>query len=319
MEVKHGWDKSVFPSELRNKKVIGVDIGATRLKAGIVDAQGNLANFTVTPTLAHEGPQSIMGRVLDLVKRLLDRVPGVVGIGVGSAGRIDCSQGIVKFATDNIPGWSGTRIGPLLSERFGLPVMVDNDANAAAIAEGWLGAAQGCSNYLCLTLGTGIGGAMVVDGCVVRGAHYSAAEFGHMVLYPGGERCTCGGEGCMEQYVSGPALVRRANRVGLSCNSAEEVMDACRENNDNAVRVLKDFVLDLAWSLISLQNIFDPEVTVLGGGIVDAKDVWWATLEETLVRISPVQLEIRPAALKNHAGVIGAAKLVWDYWATCSC
>lgn len=249
--------------------VIGVDIGATGLKAGLVDHRGNLGPVETCPTLAHEGPGSIMARIFGLVDRLLARQPGVLGIGVGSAGRINHSEGLVQFASGNLPGWTGTRIGPILAERYGLPVVVDNDANVAALAEGWVGAARGCRDFLCLTIGTGVGGGFVVDGHLARGAHWGAAEFGHMVLYPGGEPCNCGGRGCLEQYVSGPALVRRANRRGFPCVSAEELVEACRRNDPKALGVIDGFVSDLAWGLITLQNIVDPEVIIAAKLVLD--------------------------------------------------
>jgi len=191
---------------------LGVDIGGTGVKAALVNDQGQIVHHLETPTRAAEGASAIMNRIEQLCHELLKRSTVTVrACGVGSAGRIDHRRGHVLFCSGNLPGWTGLSLGPDLSVKLGLPVVVDNDVNAAAIAEGWIGAARGTPDYLTLTIGTGVGGALVIGGKLWRGARWGAGEVGHMALHPGGRPCNCGGVGCAEQYVSAKALTRRAN------------------------------------------------------------------------------------------------------------
>lgn len=298
---------------------LGIDIGGTGIKAALVDESGNILHHTETPTRAAEGASAVLGRVEQLARSLLNRAgTPVVGCGVGSAGRIDHRRGHVVFASGNLPGWTGLALGQELQQRLGLPVAVDNDVNAAAIAEGWVGAARGTADYLMLTLGTGVGGAIVIGGKMWRGARSGAGEVGHMMLYPGGLPCNCGGVGCAEQYVSAKALTRKANEglsSGYPFRGIREVLSTCERGpsvrRDAARKGVERFTADLAMLLINLQNGFDPQVIVIGGGIVRL-GYWWDRLLETVAREGrprSVSVRLKRAHCGPQAGVIGAARL----------
>jgi glucokinase len=298
---------------------LGIDIGGTGIKAALVDESGRVMHHTETPTRASEGAQAILGRAEHLARSLLQRSGGTVaGIGVGSAGRIDHRRGVVVFASGNLPGWTGLALGPELAERLGQPVVVDNDVNVAALAEGWVGSARGTANYLMITLGTGVGGALVVGGKLWRGARSGAGEVGHMALYPGGLPCNCGGAGCAEQYVSAKALTRRANEAlekGHPFRGIREVLGAAEKGHpqrrEAARKGVDLFTADLALFLINLQQAFDPQVMVIGGGIVRL-GYWWDRLMEAVAREArprSLTLRLKRAHCGPQAGVVGAARL----------
>lgn len=298
---------------------LGIDIGGTGIKAALIDEKGNILHHTETPTRASEGASAILGRVEHLGHSLMSRsATPVVACGVGSAGRIDHRRGHVVFASGNLPGWTGLNLGPELQQRLGVPVSVDNDVNAAAIAEGWIGAARGTADYLMLTLGTGVGGAVIIGGKVWRGARSGAGEVGHMALYPGGHPCNCGGRGCAEQYVSAKALTRRSNELlamGHPFRGIREVLTSAErgpaQRREAARKGVEGFTSDLALFLMNLQQAFDPQVVVVGGGIVRL-GFWWDRLMEAVAReCRPRSLTVRVkrAHFGPQAGVVGAARL----------
>jgi glucokinase len=298
---------------------LGIDIGGTGVKAALVDESGRIIQHAETPTRAAEGAPAILSRVESLATSLIAKTTApVLGCGIGSAGRIDHRRGSVVFASGNLPGWTGLNLGAELSGRLDLPVCVDNDVNAAAIAEGWVGSARGTGNYLMLTLGTGVGGAIVIGGKLWRGARSGAGEVGHMSLYPGGLACNCGGVGCAEQYVSAKALTRRANEVldkGHPFRGIREVLTTAERGNlirrDAARKGVERFTTDLALFLMNLQQAFDPQVIVIGGGIVRL-GYWWDRLLEAVAReCRPRSLTVRlkRAHCGPQAGVVGAARL----------
>lgn len=242
----------------------------------------------------------------------------VMGCGVGSAGRIDYRRGQVLFCSGNLPGWTGTVLGPELTRTLGMPVAVDNDVNAAALGEAWIGAGKGTADFVMLTLGTGVGGAIVIGGKLWRGARWGAGEVGHMALYPGGELCNCGGKGCAERYVSAKALTRRANDAlvsGRPFRGIRDVIGAAEkgpgDRREAARKGVERWTSDLALFLMNLQMALDPQVIILGGGVVRL-GYWWEKLLEASAReCRPRSLSTRlkRAHLGPQAGVVGAARL----------
>lgn len=292
--------------------VIGIDVGGTGLKGGIVDANGNLSQVTSVRTPVEEGRDGILQAIYALADRLKESAPEAVqAIGIGSAGRIDPVKGHVVYATKNLPGWTGTPLAALVEERCGLKTFVDNDVNAAAMGEAWMGAAKGCGTFAFLALGTGVGGAIVHDGQLVHGVRGGGGEFGHMILHPGGHPCNCGQFGCLEQYVSGTALNRSAQRIHPDWTS-KILMEKCISGDAEAVRAVDAFAKDLAAGLVSIYHAADPAVIVLGGGLIDAKTAWWDRLQQELAKMTPKDVRLAAAALGNRAGMIGAAKLAMD-------
>jgi len=302
---------------------LGIDIGGTGIKAALVDRQGNIVAHRETPTRAFEGATAVLDRVEETAQFLLRQADRpVVMCGVGSAGRIDHRRGVVIFASENLPGWTGTPLGPELSRRLALPVVVDNDVNAAALAEGWIGSARGTADYLMLTIGTGVGGAMVIGGKLWRGARWGAGEVGHMALYPHGLACPCGGTGCAEQYVSAKALTRQANQAAEREKQRVEPFRGIRDvlgaaqrgpsaRREAARRGVERFTGDLALFLVNLQNVYDPQIIVIGGGIVRL-GYWWERLMEAVnreCRARSLTVRLKRAHCGPRAGVVGAARL----------
>lgn len=289
--------------------VIGIDLGGTEIKGAMVKADGLLIQKHRVQTPLTEGREGILREIRNLVGELKHSKPHipVVGIGIGSAGLIDHHKGKIISAA-NLPGWSGTSVVKEISEMMELPVYVDNDVNAAALGEAWIGSANDSEYFAFISLGTGVGGALVYNGRTIHGMNGGAGEVGHMILKPGGLPCKCGQKGCLEQYVSGTALNRYASELSPNWNSYI-LMKQFQEGELRASHVVEAFVNNLAIGLISIQNIFDPERFIIGGGLAASKSVWWHHLLSALKEHSSKDIRITPAMLGNEAGMIGAAKL----------
>jgi len=292
--------------------VIGIDLGGTGIKGGLVSADGALTGVQSVRTPVEEGRDGILNNLYGLVKALQDSADEPVeAVGIGSAGRIDHINGSVFYATDNLPGWTGTPIAALVQEHCGLPAFVDNDVNVAAVGEAWIGAAAQYRNFAFVALGTGVGGAIVSDGQLLHGEFGGAGEVGHLILHPFGLPCNCGQAGCFEQYASGTALNRIAHGINPDWDS-RTLVERCAAGDAKAVEAIEGFVRDLAVGLVSIRNAVDPSVIVLGGGLIDAKHVWWDRLLQALKEATPKQLPIAAATLGNRAGMVGAAKIALD-------
>lgn len=292
-----------------NHLYIGIDLGGTEIKGGLVDSDGALLAEYRKATPIQEGRVGIIRDLKIVINALLNLAERPVkGIGIGSAGRIDPRSGVVCYASDNLPGWTGTEIADEMNAAFGLPVFVDNDVNVAAFGEAWVGAARGCDTFALVALGTGVGGAVVSEGHMLHGAAGGAAEFGHLILHPGGLACNCGQRGCLEQYASGTALNRIARDIDPAWTS-RTLMQRCAEGDALAAAAIDAFVLDLAYGLLTINNLVDPELIVIGGGLVGSADIWWDKLAEALGRLSAAPLKLAKAEAGNYAGIIGAASM----------
>ncbi len=301
--------------------LLGIDIGGTKIAGGVMDAEtGRLLLQDRAPTLALEGGPAVLQRALGLARTLLDAaatqgLPTPAAIGVGAGGQIDSKAGVVVFATDVLPGWTGTPLRAAFEEAFSLPTAVDNDVNALAIGESRFGAGQDFSNLLYLGLGTGVGGAIIANGRLYHGVRGAGSELGHLVLVPDGLPCTCGGHGCLEQYVSGPALLRHFHAVGGDATLPDGVPLAAMARQDPESHAARAIGLTgglLGLGLVTLANIFGPDRILIGGGLAALGDLLLEPARRVLreralpgVRDCPVL----PAALGPDASVIGAASL----------
>ncbi len=287
------------------KQTFVLDVGGTSIKFGMISADGALFDEGETPTHAEEGGKALLARIVALVQ---ERRGSFEAIGVSTCGQVNRSDGSIRYATDNVPGYTGTQIGRTLRETFGVPVAVENDVNAAALGEAKFGAAKGFDNFLCVTYGTGIGGAIVLDGKLYTGGHGSAGELGHMITHAGGKECTCGNHGCYEAYASTGALSRlAAERLGGEWNG-RTLFDALRAGNAPVKTVVDDWCEEIAVGLGSLVHIFEPQAIVLGGGIMREPYVL-QTLQARipfLVMASFRDIVLVNASLGNHAGLYGA-------------
>ncbi len=286
-------------------KILAFDIGGTEIKYAFCDENFNLTEKKSIPTNAHEGGKRIIERIVEIIKSC----NGVDRVGISTAGQVDSVKGEIVFATDSIPGYTGTKIKEIIEAETGIPAAVENDVNSAALGEAIFGAAKGCSDFICLTYGTGIGGAIYFDNKLFTGSSFSAGEFGHIITHAGGRKCSCGGVGCYEAYASAGALVRNvAEKLGKKMNGREIFA-----NFDNPeIRVLIDEWIDeIVIGLKSLVYIFNPSLIVAGGGIMNEAyitDEINKRMQKELMA-SYRNVKIVKALMGNDANKLGAAYL----------
>jgi glucokinase len=308
---------------------VGVDIGGTKVLAGVVDGAGAVVERVLLQTPDRlKTPAVVEDTIVEAVNRLSDHHE-VAAVGVGAAGFVDRDGAVVTFAPHL--SWRNEPLKDALEARLHVPVLLDNDANTTAWAEMRFGAVRGHRDLLCVTLGTGIGGAVVVDGRVFRGANGMAGEFGHMQVVPEGRRCECGNRGCWEQYSSGNVLVREARELVHSESpvaarlrelvkgdaallTGPDVTRAAQEGDRAATELLADVGHWLGTGLAGLVAAFDPEIVVVGGGVSDAGDLLLGPARESLSqkltgRGFRPEPPIVAASLGPSAGLVGAADL----------
>lgn len=299
----------------REAVVIGVDIGGTKIAAGVLDATNQISHHDRIPTQPEYGVEAVLRRMGDAVARALEQAPNAAAIGVSTGGVVD-RQGVIRFATGLLPGWAGTDIRGYLSDRFKLPVGVENDGQASTLAEARLGAGRGYRAVLGVTVGTGIGGGFVVDGRITYANDLGGLEFGHVAVVRDGLPCTCGRRGCLESYVSGQALVSAYNDLsGIALESGEAVMRAAEMGDPAAHAAIERLGGWLGYGLASAVNLLHPSAIVIGGGMARIGDRFFDSVRAALrEQVYPplVDVPVFPAALRNHEGVIGAGLIARD-------
>ncbi|MCK6576859.1 MAG: putative N-acetylmannosamine-6-phosphate 2-epimerase [Anaerolineae bacterium] len=316
MITKPRWITDQYASAMRSfrsaasQSVVGVDIGGTKIAVGVVDSAGQIVYEERLPTQAQEGGEAVLRRAGDAVERALRAAPAAAGIGASTGGVID-DRGRVIFATDSLPGWAGMDIRGTLAERFGLPVAVENDGQAAALAEALLGAGRGFRSVLGVTVGTGIGGGFVVDGRIYRGGSATGIEPGHIAVVRDGRLCPCGRHGCLEAYASGGCLTLEYNaRADAPLPTGEAVVAAAERGDAAAVEAIQAVAGWLGYGLASAVNLLNPSVIVIGGGVAQIGDLYLEAMRAALRRQAYMPLRevpLRAAALRNREGIVGAA------------
>lgn len=315
---------------------LGIDIGGTNLVVGAVADDGSaVLGLRTEPTGADRGADHVIDRIVAMAAAAIadtrrdDPDAEILGAGIGSPGPLDTKRGVV-ILTPNL-GWTNMPLRDRLAERIELPATLDNDANCALMGEWWIGAAQDTRHALAITLGTGIGGGLIVDGRLVHGASDVAGEIGHMTIDTNGRRCGCGNDGCLEAYASGPAIARRAaeslraddeSALLLLANgdpaqiTAQTVFDAAEQGDPIALEVVNDTARYLGAGVASMINILNPEVVVICGGVTRAGDRLFVPLRREVNRraFKPAveACRIVPGELPGTAGVVGAAKIFLD-------
>jgi glucokinase len=305
---------------------IGIDIGGTKIAGALVDADGVIIRELRVPTPVKD-PTALVDSVVNLVNELRAGVE-VLGVGVAMAGFIDHQQSNVIYGTNF--GWKNFPLKSEIESKLDIPVIIENDANAAGWAEYRFGAGKGYQHMVMLTLGTGVGGAIIVDGKMLRGGFGVAGELGHMRIVPDGIPCGCGQRGCIESYASGTALLRTANELvdsgvpeaeRLSQLKAEagkltgaEVYQALVERDPGAVKLLEELAGWLGQAIASLSAILDPEIVVIGGGVSQAGELLLGPIRDSFRKFAPAggfrpELAVVTAEFVNDAGVVGAADL----------
>lgn len=290
-------------------KVLVFDIGGTAIKYGLCD-NGVMINNDKTPTEASKGGEHIV----ELLLEIAGRYNGFDAIGISTAGQVDAGSGSIKYANSNIPGYTGTRLREILENRFGVPVYVENDVNSAAMGEAIFGAGRGHKSFLCLTYGTGIGGAIIEDKKIYHGSSYSAAEFGAIVTHADAK--LSGDDyfdGCYERYGSTTALVASATAKDPSLTNGYLIFNRSDEPMVN--EIIDNWIDEILLGLSSLIHIFNPSCVILGGGVMEQPLIMSKIKEriDKFVMPSFLNLEIVQAELGNSAGMLGAYYLAEKY------
>ena len=295
----------------------GVDLGGTTVKIAYFDATGNLLDKWEIPTVTANSGAQILPDIADSINKYIDtndiQRSSILGLGIGVPGPVD-SKGIVNKCVNL--GWGVFNIPDELEKLTGFSVKAGNDANVAALGEYWMGGGKGCDNMVFVTLGTGVGGGIVIEGNLLHGTHGSGAEIGHMVLNRNETAvCGCGKRGCVEQYCSATGISRLARLRGMGDMTCKDIFDAGKAGNPEALAVLDEYYEYLGEFLGSLCSVVDPEAVVIGGGVSKAGRVLIDGIEpkfQKYVFHAASNVRFTLAALGNDAGAYGAFKLALD-------
>jgi glucokinase len=312
---------------MSNQIYIGVDLGGTSIKVGICNEQGSLLHTYEGPTGFEDGADAVLDRIAQYVRKIVAdssyEWDQVAGVGAGLAGFLDIPEGFVKFSPNlqlrNVPAKK------ILEEKLGKIVRIDNDANVAALGEAWSGAGAGIPNLVCYTLGTGVGGGIIINGRIYQGSGGMAGELGHMSIVPDIEaiNCNCGQVGCLETVSSATGIVRMANDVVergehtslalLQKIEAKDVFNEAKSGDEVALRIVHRAAYYIGRSMSAVAVIVNPKRFIIGGGVSKAGEILFTPIRETFIKFTPEQaaegVDIVPATLGNDAGVVGAAGL----------
>lgn len=316
---------------------LGLDLGGTNVKAGVMDEGGHVVAKLSAPTNVQAGFEKVCLAMAEAGRGAVAQaevaMEEVAGIGIGSPGLLDFEAGVV-VASPNFPEWVKVPLGPRIRELLGRPTVIENDGNAAGFGEFWAGAGRqpGVTDIVMLTLGTGIGGGIVIGGKVLHGGNNLGAEAGHMIVVPNGRLCGCGQRGCIEAYASASNTAKRAmeavkggeasslkgildRRGAIEC---EEVFDAARAGDKLALRIVDETAEMLGIACITLSRLLDPQMIVFAGGMSLAGDFLFDRIRAAYAkhnwRLVGMNVRIVPAVLGNDAGIIGAAGVAWSAW-----
>ncbi|MGQ3479700.1 ROK family glucokinase [Paenibacillus sp. TY11] len=307
---------------------VGVDLGGTAIKVGICNEDGQLLHTYEGPTETDKGVDVVIGNIEKYVRHIVEQSPyewdQLKGVGAGVAGFTNVRDGIIVLAP-NI-GFRDVPIRALLEERIGKPVKIDNDANVAALGEAWAGAGKGIDNCVCYTLGTGVGGGIIINGKIYQGFSGMAGEIGHISVVPDLEaiQCGCGKLGCLETVSSATGIIRmakdaveRGDRTSLALEdqiAAKEVFDAAKAGDEVALRIVNRAAFYLGKSMAAVAAVLNPELFIIGGGVSKAGDFLFEEMRRVYAKLAPEPLQkgvsIVPAVLGNDAGIVGAAGLL---------
>jgi len=307
---------------------LGIDLGGTNIKSGVVDDSGRVLSAVSLPTQADRGPNVGLDNLAEVGRRAVEASgvswDQITGVGLGSPGTMDIKAGML-LQPPNLPGWDNLPIRRLLADRLKKPTVFQNDGNAAAYGEHWTGAGKGAHSLVMFTLGTGIGGGIVIDGSILEGEHSHGAECGHIVIdMENARQCSCGAYGHLEAYASATSLVKRA-REALAQNhqpsrlrdgdpaaiTSQTIAEAAAAGDDLARRLMRDTAHYLAVGAVTLMHTIDPDLVLFGGGMINAGESLLADIRESVHRmafpIPAAKTRIEYAQLGGEAGLVGAA------------
>ena len=318
--------------------VVGIDIGGTKLATVVADSTGQILSKVRKPTLAEKGPEYALQLLFDMVRETVELASleqsSVSAIGVSCGGPLDTKTGVI-YSPPNLPGWDALPLKAQLESEFQIPVTIENDANASALAEFRFGGGRGYGAVLYMTMSTGIGGGIVIDGQIYHGANDSAGEVGHQILLPDGPRCGCGKRGCLEALCSGPAIARRAqaaiqaqraegkasattllNLAGghIEDVKSEYVLAAAQTGDALALQLVDETAYYMGWGIANLVNILNPDIVLLGTIAIAAGDLLINPIRKTVSEFAMTRpaeaVKIEPAQLGDALGDLAAIALV---------
>lgn len=312
--------------------VVGIDIGGTKLATVVADKDGNILQKVRKPTESERGPRHAVQLLLEMVDEVIAlgglRCEDISGIGVSCGGPLDTKTGII-YSPPNLPGWDALPLKEMIESEFHIPTVIENDANASALAEARFGGGRGYDYVLYMTMSTGIGGGIVANGKIYHGANDSAGEVGHQILLPDGPLCGCGQYGCLEALCSGPAIARRAQgAIGDQSHTkilaladgqidhvrSEHVLQAAREGDALAIALVEETAYYMGWGIANLVNILNPQIVLLGTIAVAAGDLLLDPIRRTVTEMAmqrPLEsVKIMPAELGDSIGDLAAISLV---------
>jgi len=306
---------------MASEGIIGLDLGGTFLKYALGTPEGELLYKSKKPSHGKESRDVIFNVIFQAIDECLAQASKqkieVAAVGCGTPGAVDFDRGKLRGNTPNLADWGNADIRTRIVKRYNLPTWVDNDANVMTLAESHCGAAAGYKTVIALTLGTGIGGGIMIDSQIYRGTHYAGAELGHITIQHDGRQCNCGGRGCIEQYASAPAMVRHymektasATQVADTTINTEIIFARAAQGETAAIKTIDETCAYLGAALASIVNIFNPEIIVIGGGVAEAGEDFlgkiYNELKSRAMEPALRDLKLVPATLGNDAGMVGA-------------
>jgi glucokinase len=302
---------------MANKFIIAVDLGGTNLKVALLDLKYKIKDKKVLSTQRLTRKESLISAVVDSVNKILKNNSldntDILGLGLGLPGPIDTEQGIVHFFP-NIPGWKEVNLKRIIENRLKLPAFLDNDAKMMCLAEHKLGAAQGYKHAICLTLGTGVGGGIIIEGKLYRGADNASGEIGHIPINEKGPICNCGGKACLEAYIGNNRIQREAKKIFKRNVSLEELSRLAKIKNSQALSIWLKVGRRLGLALSGVVNLLNPDCIVIGGGVANAGKVLFDQVRKVVLKqamsVQARGVKIVKAKLGSDAGLIGAAIFV---------
>ena len=302
---------------MAKKFIIAIDLGGTNLKCALLDSNLKIKAKSSFSTKSFDTKYKLIQGITDSIDSFIwnQSLPrlAILGVGIGVPGPVDTLKGIVHFLP-NIPGWKEVKLKRILENKIKLPVFIDNDAKLMTLAEHELGAAKNYKNVLCLTLGTGVGGGLIIDNLLYRGADNAAGEFGHLPLNEKGPRCGCGARGCLETYVGNDRIIKAARKLFGTKITLEEISALAGRKNLKAIEFWSRVGTKLGLALSGIVNLLNLDLIVIGGGVANAGGVLFQSIQQTiLLRAMQVQakrVRVVKAELGVDAGIIGAGYLV---------
>lgn len=294
------------------QRVIGIDIGGTAVKYGLLTVRGEILKSGEFSTDGEKGIENLLSNIYDVIDMYMGN--NVLGIAVSGTGQINGEIGEVIGGASIIPGWIGTNLVKILEEKYKIPAVLENDVNCAALGEKWKGAGAGEDDFLCLTIGTGIGGGIILNGNIYRGNSYVAGEFGHILVEKNGIKCSCGKTGCYEKYASTSALVRMVEEKTGKKMNGKEIFELYHQGDNTIKEIINIWIEYLTDGLGVLIYVFNPKLVILGGGVTKQGEYLLQLIKSSLSKKCGENylknLVIKFATLENSAGMLGAEYLL---------